>query len=116
MALALAPKSTRSYRGLRSAEEALEEPGVAGLPVPVYLRNAPTRLMKEMGYGREYKYPPDYEGGRVRQEYLPEGLGGRRFLSESDLGSKIDGDLEEEGQEEEMGNGRDEIWEKGPEG
>ncbi|KAI4145868.1 MAG: hypothetical protein LQ340_006134, partial [Diploschistes diacapsis] len=67
VALALAPKSTRAYRGLCSAEMALAEPGVAGLPIPIHLRNAPTRLMKEMGYGKEYKYNPDYREGKVRQ-------------------------------------------------
>ena len=80
VALCLAPKSTRSYRGLKAVERALEEPGVAGLEVPLYLRNAPTRLMKEGGWGRGYKYNPDYSGGRVLQEYLPERLRGRRFF------------------------------------
>ncbi|KAK3900328.1 hypothetical protein C8A05DRAFT_45810 [Staphylotrichum tortipilum] len=94
VALCLAPKSTRAYRGLNNALSALQEPGVAALPVPVHLRNAPTRLMREMGYGREYKYPPNYVGGRVRQEYLPEGLGGRKFLEERDLGTEVDGDFE----------------------
>jgi putative ATPase len=90
VALCLAPKSTRAYRGLNNAYAALKEPGVAGLPVPMHLRNAPTRMMKEMGYGAEYKYPPNYEGGRVKQEYLPEALLGRTFLEEGDLGSEVD--------------------------
>lgn len=94
VALCLAPKSTRAYRGLNNALSALQEPGVAGLPVPVHLRNAPTRLMREMGYGKEYKYPPNYRDGRVRQEYLPEGLVGRRFLEERDLGTEVDPDVE----------------------
>jgi hypothetical protein len=68
VALALAPKSTRAYRALGNAIAACEEPGVAGLSVPVHLRNAPTRLMRELGYGREYKYPPDYKEGKVVQE------------------------------------------------
>jgi putative ATPase len=93
-ALCLAPKSTRAYRGLNNALSALQEPGVASLPVPVHLRNAPTRLMREMGYGREYKYPPNYRGGRVQQEYLPEKLVGRRFLEERDLGTEVDPDVE----------------------
>jgi putative ATPase len=96
VALCLAPKSTRAYRGLNNALSALQEPGVAGLPVPVHLRNAPTRLMREMGYGKEYKYPPNYRDGRVRQEYLPEGLVGRRFLEERDLGTEVDPDVEME--------------------
>ena len=93
VALAIAPKSTRAYRGLKAAYSTLKEPGNAGLPVPVHLRNAPTRLMKEMGYGKEYKYNPDYVGGRVVQAYLPEGLEGRRFLGSRDLGESVDPDI-----------------------
>ncbi|OAG05307.1 P-loop containing nucleoside triphosphate hydrolase protein [Paraphaeosphaeria sporulosa] len=93
VALALAPKSTRAYRALRAAEAALQEPGVAALPIPLHLRNAPTRLMKEMGYSEGYKYNPDYLDGKVKQEYLPEGLRGRTFLEDVDLGTKIDEDL-----------------------
>lgn len=93
VALSLAPKSTRAYRGLSNALAALQEPGVAGLPVPAHMRNAPTRLMKEMGFGREYKYNPDFVDGRVAQEYLPEKMKGRVFLEERDLGTKIDDEL-----------------------
>ena len=92
-ALALAPKSVRAYRGLNAAYAALKEPGVAGLPVPVHLRNAPTKLMKEMGYGKEYKYNPDYQGGRIVQEYLPEKLEGRKFLGSLDLGEGVDAEV-----------------------
>ncbi|KAF2994960.1 hypothetical protein E8E13_002891 [Curvularia kusanoi] len=95
-ALALAKKSTRAYRGLNNAMQVLKEPGMAALPIPKHIRNAPTRLMKEMGYGDGYKYNPEYLHGRVRQEYLPEELRGRRFLDESDFGSRRDPDLEEE--------------------
>ena len=90
VALALAHKSTRAYRGLKNAEAALTEHGVANLPVPVHLRNAPTSLMKEMGYGKEYKYNPDYRDGRVKQEYLPKELRGRKFLEDLDLGTEVD--------------------------
>ena len=90
IALCLAPKSIRAYRGLNNAYAALREPGVAGLPIPIYLRNAPTRLMKEMGYGKEYKYNPNYKGGRVKQDYLPDQLLGRRFLEDRDLGTEVD--------------------------
>ncbi|KAA8628465.1 hypothetical protein SMACR_12877 [Sordaria macrospora] len=93
VALCLAPKSTRAYRALNNAFSALREPGVASLPVPLHLRNAPTRLMREMGYGAEYKYPPNYKDGRVRQEYLPSELVGRRFLEERDLGTEVDPDV-----------------------
>lgn len=94
VALALAPKSTRAYRGWQNAEAALMEAGVAGLPVPVHLRNAPTNLMKEMGYGRDYKYNPSYRDGLVKQEYLPEEVAGRKFLEDLDLGTDVDPEYE----------------------
>ncbi|EGX97115.1 ATPase, AAA-type, core [Cordyceps militaris CM01] len=93
VALCLAPKSTRAYRGLNNAYAALREPGVAALPVPLHLRNAPTRLMRDMGYGAEYKYPPNYRDGRVSQTYLPDELLGRRFLEDRDLGTEVDPDV-----------------------
>ncbi|KAJ5595287.1 DNA polymerase III clamp loader complex gamma/delta/delta subunit C-terminal [Penicillium hispanicum] len=93
VAMAMSNKSTRSYRGLNNAFAALNEPGVAGLPIPIHLRNAPTKLMKEMGYGKEYKYNPNYVEGRVQQEYLPETLLGRTFLEDLDLGTQHDPDL-----------------------
>lgn len=95
-ALSLAPKSTRAYRGLNNAMQALKEPGVAALPIPFHLRNAPTKLMKEMGYGEDYKYNPNYLDGKVKQEYLPEELRGRNFLEDLDLGTKVDPDLVED--------------------
>jgi putative ATPase len=94
VALALSKKSTRAYRGLANVNVALQEPGVAGLPIPIHLRNAPTKLMKEMGCGKNYKYNPDYANGRVSQEYLPEQLQGRHFLEEGDLGDQHDPDLD----------------------
>ncbi|TWU75673.1 hypothetical protein ED733_007322 [Metarhizium rileyi] len=93
VALCLAKKSTRAYRALNNAYAALREPGVASLPVPLHLRNAPTRLMRDMGYGAEYKYPPNYRDGKVRQVYLPGDLVGRRFLEDRDLGTELDPDL-----------------------
>ncbi len=93
VSLALAPKSTRAYRGLSSAFAALREPGIAALPVPIHLRNAPTRLMRELGYGKEYKYNPNYKDGKVKQDYLPDALLGRKFLEDRDLGTEIDPDL-----------------------
>ena len=94
VALALSKKSTRAYRGLGNAMAAMKEPGVAGIPVPVHLRNAPTRLMKEMGYGREYKYNPNYKDGKVKQEYLPNELKGIMFLEDRDLGTEVDEELD----------------------
>ncbi|KAK4690836.1 putative ATPase, partial [Lecanoromycetidae sp. Uapishka_2] len=94
VALAMSKKSTRAYRGLGNAMSALKKPGVAGLPIPIHLRNAPTRLMKEMGYGKEYKYNPDYVDGKVKQEYLPDELNGSAFLEDRDLGTEIDEEME----------------------
>lgn len=93
VAMALSKKSTRAYRGLNNAFAALSEPGVASLSIPLHLRNAPTRLMKELGYGKEYKYNPNYKDGQVVQEYLPEGLQERKFLEDRDLGDLVDPEL-----------------------
>ncbi|GAB7359321.1 hypothetical protein MBLNU230_g5972t1 [Neophaeotheca triangularis] len=90
VALALAPKSVRAYRGLNEAYASLKSPGVASLPIPLQIRNAPTKLMKELGYGKKYKYNPDYKDGRVAQEYLPEKIQGRKFLGTHDLGDELD--------------------------
>ncbi|UKZ55520.1 hypothetical protein TrVGV298_009344 [Trichoderma virens] len=90
------PESTRAYRGLNNAFAALREPGVASLPVPLHLRNAPTRLMRDLGCGAEYKYPPNYKDGKVKQKYLPEELTGRKFLEARDLGTEIDPECEVE--------------------
>jgi putative ATPase len=95
-ALSLAPKSTRAYRGLHNAMDALREPGVAALPIPHHLRNAPTKMMKDMGYGENYKYNPHYLDGKVKQEYLPDVLKGRIFLEDLDLGIKVDPDIIED--------------------
>lgn len=94
VALALAPKSVRVYRALAEVDRALQEqPGTASLPIPMHLRNAPTRLMRDLGFGKEYKYPPDYLGGKCAQEYLPDALKGVEFLSDEDLGLGQDPDL-----------------------
>jgi putative ATPase len=93
VACALSKKSTRAYRALGGAIAAVQEPGIAGLPVPIHLRNAPTRLMKELNYGQNYKYNPHYLDGKVVQDYLPEKLLGRTFLEDRDLGAKVDPDL-----------------------
>lgn len=94
VALTLSKKSTRAYRGLNNATAALNEPGIAGLQIPFHLRNAPTRLMEELGYGKEYKYNPNFIGGHVKQSYLPEQLEGRRFLEDHDLGLERDSELD----------------------
>jgi putative ATPase len=83
--LAVAPKSNASGAGYAKALEAVREHGA--LPVPLHIRNAPTDLMKELGYGKGYRYPHDHEGGHVAEEqYLPEPLRGSRFYRPTDRG------------------------------
>lgn len=82
--LALAPKSNTIDGAYARAREAAGELGA--LPVPLHLRNAPTGLMRDLGYGREYRYPHDYPGRWVKEDYFPEGLAARRFYTPSDEG------------------------------
>ncbi|KAI5966280.1 MGS1 [Candida pseudojiufengensis] len=89
--LARAPKSTRSYRALRSAQRYINEnPDVLRLPVPIHLKNAPTRLMKSMGFGEDYKYNPNYENGIVKQKYFPNDMEPIKFFEDTHLGSVRD--------------------------
>jgi putative ATPase len=82
--LAVAPKSNRVYRAFGEAAAAAEAHPAE--PVPLHIRNAPTALMKELGYGAEYRYAHDYDGAIVEQEYLPEALRGARWYEPSDRG------------------------------
>ncbi len=75
--LAASPKSNSAYLAIDSAMAKVEKTG--NLPVPLHLRNAPTSLMKELNYGKEYKYAHDYENNFVKQEYLPKELKNSRF-------------------------------------
>lgn len=68
--LATSPKSNSAYEGVNSALELVRRTG--NLPVPLHLRNAPTKLMKQLGYGKDYKYAHDYQNHFVRQQFLPE--------------------------------------------
>jgi putative ATPase len=68
--LATSPKSNSAYQAINEAQEAVRKTG--DLPVPLNIRNAPTRLMKDLGYGKEYKYAHSYEGNFVNEEFLPE--------------------------------------------
>lgn len=75
--LASSPKSNASYMAI---EEAIEEVHRSGdLSVPLHLRNAPTKLMKQLNYGKEYEYAHSYEGNFVMLEYLPEKITGKKF-------------------------------------
>ncbi|HYH96762.1 replication-associated recombination protein A [Hyalangium sp.] len=79
--LALAPKSNAVITSYGAARAAVTEEGA--LPVPLHLRNAPTKLMKNLGYGGGYKYPHNFEGNYVPEDYLPEALKARRFYKPS---------------------------------
>ena len=82
--LAVAPKSNASGAAYGRALDALREHGA--LTVPLHVRNAPTTLMKELGYGKDYKYPHDYEDGHAVEDYLPEKLRGARFYEPTERG------------------------------
>jgi len=69
--LSMAPKSNSVYKAFGKARALAAQTGTA--PVPLHLRNAPTELMKTLGYGKDYKYPHDYPGGWVPEVYMPEG-------------------------------------------
>jgi putative ATPase len=87
--LACSAKSNATYMALKNAQDAIRRTG--DLPVPLHIRNAPTKLMKNLGYGDGYKYAHDYSdhqakaqsgnllGGFAEQEYLPQGLEGTKF-------------------------------------
>ncbi len=80
--LAASPKSNSAYMAINSALAQVEKSG--DLPVPLHLRNAPTSLMKEMGYGADYKYAHNYPGHFVRQQFMPDMLVGTRFWHPAD--------------------------------
>ncbi|MBI2083141.1 MAG: replication-associated recombination protein A [Deltaproteobacteria bacterium] len=82
--LASAPKSNASYLSYLKAKEDVEKEGA--LPTPKHIRNAPTKLMKELGYGKDYQYPHDFEGHYVKEEYLPEKLRGKRYYEPTENG------------------------------
>ena len=75
--LATSPKSNSAYMGIGAALAKVQETG--NQPVPLHLRNAPTKLMKELGYSDGYKYAHDYEGHFVEQQFLPDALTDARF-------------------------------------
>ena len=77
--LATSPKSNSAYEAIDAALDEVRESG--HLPVPLHLRNAPTKLMKDLGYGKEYKYAHAFEGNFVDQVFLPEKIKSKRFYS-----------------------------------
>ena len=76
--LATSPKSNSAYMAINKAMSLVEH-DTTNRPVPLHLRNAPTKLMSEAGYGKGYKYAHDFAGGFVEQEFLPESLAGTKF-------------------------------------
>jgi putative ATPase len=86
--LALAPKSNAIYVAYGKARADVEQ--TRNDPVPDHLRNAPTRLMKDLGYGKGYKYAHDYDDGVVGQQNLPANLAGRRYYEPVDRGFERD--------------------------
>lgn len=75
--LATSPKSNSAYLSIDKAIALVNETG--NLPVPLHLRNAPTKLMKELDYGKDYKYAHDFENNFVEQDYMPREIKGKRF-------------------------------------
>jgi putative ATPase len=81
--LATSPKSNSAYKAINEALQFVNN-DTTNRPVPLNLRNAPTKLMNELGYGRDYKYSHDYKGHFVAQEFMPDGVVGHRFWTPSD--------------------------------
>jgi putative ATPase len=82
--LATAPKSNALYDGFGKVRGAIKKSGY--LPVPLHIRNAPTRLMKDLDYGKGYRYAHDYPGAYIPQEYLPEKLRGETYYAPTNRG------------------------------
>jgi putative ATPase len=82
--LATAPKSNALYTAYLNVQKKIRQTG--SLPVPLHIRNAPTRLMKELDYGKNYKYAHDHRHGLVDQEHLPDELHGSQFYFPTNRG------------------------------
>lgn len=80
--LATSPKSNASYVALQNAMQVVRETG--DLPVPLAIRNAPTKLMKELNYGKDYQYAHDFENNFIQMEFMPEEIKGRKFFEPGD--------------------------------
>jgi putative ATPase len=82
--LACAPKSNALYTAYSKVKKDIQE--TQALPVPLHIRNAPTSLMKKLGYGKGYKYPHNFPDSYVEEDYLPENLKGRIYYEPTDHG------------------------------
>ena len=80
--LATSAKSNASYMAINKAQQQVKQTG--DLPIPLHLRNAPTKLMKDLGYGKSYKYAHDYKNNFVEEEFLPEAIQGKKFYDPGD--------------------------------
>ena len=80
--LATSPKSNSAYEAINSALDLVKETG--NLAVPLHLRNAPTKLMKELGYGADYKYTHSYQNNFTEQDYLPQEIKNKRIWNPQD--------------------------------
>ncbi|MFN8239639.1 MAG: replication-associated recombination protein A [Bacteroidales bacterium] len=93
--LATSPKSNSAYMAIESAIGKVESTG--DLPVPLHIRNAPTKLMKDIGYGKDYRYAHSYEGNFIRDNFLPDGVKGEIFYEpgsnsrEAEIRKKLQG-------------------------
>ena len=85
--LANSPKSNSAYTAIDKALEFIDKTG--NLPVPLHLRNSPTKLMKELGYGKGYKYAHSYDENFVKQEFLPDEISKTKFYEPQNNPSEI---------------------------
>ena len=85
--LATSPKSNSAYEAIGKAQELVKRTG--DLPVPLHIRNAPTKLMKELGYGKDYKYAHAYQGNFAEQEFLPKEIKNERLYVPQQNASEI---------------------------
>lgn len=97
--LATSPKSNAAYQAISEAQATVQNEG--DLPVPLHLRNAPTKLMKDLGYGKDYKYAHSYEGNFVHDDFLPEKIVEKKFY-----------DPQKNPREEEIRQRLRKLWEK----
>jgi putative ATPase len=97
--LASAPKSNSSYMAIDEAMSDVRR--LPNLPVPLHLRNAPTKLMKELNYGKEYKYAHDYENNFIEQQNLPDLLKDKKYYNPT-----------ENGREKQIKERLDAIWKR----
>ncbi len=85
--LATSPKSNSAYLAIKAAQAEVQQSG--NLSIPLHLRNAPTQLMKNIGYGKDYQYAHDHKGAFVNLEYMPEEISGTNFYAPKQEGSEI---------------------------